>query len=413
MQGWRGFGRACFALVAVRLAAAEPPRNVILMVGDGMGPGQIEAASYFAHGAAGKLFMESLPNQAQVVTCPAYAVASNATAVSGGDPLPAYMAGMPPKVTDSAAAGTAMATGHKVYNGVLALALPGDSRRLPTILEQFKAAGKRTGLVTTSTLTDATPSAFGAHVKARAMNKEITAQYFAASRPNLLLGAADKGTNAWMRPLAGVAAGYLTVTNRTGMQAFVTATNDHRLGLFGVGPMCYEYDAIHHARKDFQIIPHLTEMTATALAVLTNAPAGFFLMIEGACIDKGCHVNHLGRAVHETIEFDKAVRQVAAWVRGRSDTLLLVVADHETGGLKVVKGKEAGKLPDVTWKAKQHTGANVRLFALGAGAERVSGTLDNTDVYRLMAGAYTAPFHYVPPLGGTVPPPPKAVDDKD
>ena len=370
-------------------AIAAPPANVILMIGDGMGPDHVRAASFFAQGKEGALFMESLPHHAKVTTCSFYAIPTNAN--------PATIA---PKVTDSAAAGTAIATGRKVYNGVLSVALPGDGAPLQTVLESAKAAGKKTGLVTTAHLTDATPSAFGAHEKARSMAKEIARDYLDKSRPNLLLGGPDKSKSVALTVDGGTAAGYKVVTDRTGLQALLADPPDHILGIFGAGgPMCYEFDHATTTRKEYDRIPHLSEMAKAALEILSKSEKGFFLMVEGACIDKASHGNHIERAVYETVEFDRAVRAVVEWAAKRDDTLVLVTADHETGGLKVTEGKAAGTIPTVSWSSKGHTSTDVPLWGMGPGSEKIAGLLDNTDVFRLASGTFEAPTRFTPPVG--------------
>jgi alkaline phosphatase len=358
---------------------------VILMIGDGMGAEHIKAAGLFANGSAGSLFMETLPQRAMVVTCPAY------TIVAGDESKPV-------KITDSAAAATAMATGRKVFNGVLSVALPGNGAPLRTVLEQVAETGRRTGIVTTSYLTDATPAAFGAHVKDRDMHREIATDYRKTSRPNVILGGASKEKKIPLTQEDGKAAGYRVVSDREGLRAAVKEGGEHLLGLFGPGPMCYEYDFVTTTRKDYDQLPHLSEMTMAALDLLGREPKGFFLMVEGACIDKASHKNQLERSVYETLEFDKAVQKVAQWAANRKDTLLIVTADHETGGLSTLKGRGKGKMPEVTWASFSHSGANVRLFAMGAGSEAIAGILDNTDVARLVLGTFTGPTRYTPPV---------------
>jgi alkaline phosphatase len=372
--------------------AGEVPRNVILMIGDGMGVEHIKAAGFFSSGKTGSLFMETLPRQAMVVTCPAYTV-------SAGD------APGPAKVTDSAAAASAMATGRKVYNGVLSVALPGDGAPLKTVLEQAAATGKRTGIVTTSYLTDATPAAFGAHVKDRDLHREIAVDFLNVSRPNVILGGASKKNKVPLTPETGKAAGYRVVSDRAGLAVVVKEGDAHVLGLFGVGAMCYEYDFATTTRKEYDTLPHLSEMTTAALDLLAGEPKGFFLMIEGACIDKASHNNQLERSVYETLEFDKAVQKAGQWAANRKDTLLIVTADHETGGLNTLKGNGKGRMPDVKWSGSSHSGANVPLFATGPGSEAIAGILDNTDVARLVQGTFTGPTRYTPPAalaGGSV-----------
>jgi alkaline phosphatase len=454
---------AALVVVAAGTLRAEPPRIVILMVGDGMGPEQMKAASLFVAGKEGALFLESLPQKAEVVTCPAYLVPppgvqwpvetkpsadakASADTKSGAGAKESSAKAKPKtvsKITDSAAAATAMAAGQKVYNGVLSVALPGDGKPLGTVLEQAAAQGKGTGIVTSSYLTDATPAAFASHARLRSLQKEIAAGML-HTRPNVMLGggpkpaappsvkpagtqaATDKEVLVEVKPAVsapkvpimtadeGKAAGFQVVTDRVSLEAVQAAAGGHVLGLFGLGPMCYEQLYLTKAKKDYDNLPHLSEMAMAALRLLSAEPKGFFLLIEGGCIDKACHVNKLAEAVQETIEFDKTVRQVAEWAAKRTDTLLLVTADHETGGLKVTAANGQGQLPDVKWAGKVHTGVNVRLFAQGPGSDAVKGTLDNTDLFRILTGTFTSPTVYRPAVSATpAPAPPVAETEKD
>ena len=152
-------------------------RNVILCIGDGMGFEQVRAAGCFANGAAGTLAFEGLPYQGQVTTRSANAA-----------------------VTDSAASATAMATGQKVDNGVISMAYPGNHGELETLLEFFRDRGKRTGLVTTTYMTHATPAAFGAHEPSRSNTSQIAADYLNQTLPTVLLGGGGNGmSRSWPR----------------------------------------------------------------------------------------------------------------------------------------------------------------------------------------------------------------------
>ncbi len=363
--------------------------NIVLMIGDGMGAEHVRAASLYAHGREGALFLESLPHRGEVVTTPAYRIPP------GSDLL-----ATPPKVTDSAAAGTAMATGHKVFNGVVSLALPGDGSPLETIVERFAREGRRVGIVTTAHLTDATPAAFVAHATNRNETVAIARQYLATTNVTVMLGGLDRNPKVPLRPGPATEAGWTVVTDRQELWAAVSNPPPRLLGLFGDGgPMCYEYDHAHTTRRDYERIPHLSEMAMAAARIVEQGGAGFFLMIEGANIDKAAHANHLPRTVYETIEFDRAVRQIVEWATTRGDTLVIVTADHETGGLRVVSPSGQGQMPEVTWSSRGHTGAKVRLWAVGPGAERVGGTWDNTDIWRFMTGAFDQPTVYTPEVG--------------
>jgi hypothetical protein len=141
----------------------------------------------------------------------------------------------------------------------------------------------------------------------------------------------------------------------------------------------YEYDYLTGTDDGYDTVPHLSEMVAKALDLLDDDPDGLFLMIEAGRIDHACHGNHLQRSIHETIELHRTVETVMAWARLRNDTLVLVTADHETGGLTVLENRGQGTWPLVTWSTTGHTGANVPAYAWGVTADLVAGTMDNTD----------------------------------
>ncbi len=312
-----------------------------------MGFEQVKAAGMYAHGTPGTLPFEAFPHRAEMTT---------------------HSADSP--VTDSAAAATALATGRKVDNGVISLARPGGGGELETLLEHFRDRGRRTGLVTTADVTHATPAAFGAHRPSRNDLSGIFADYLTVTRPNVLFG----GTGAGIPATSVAEAGYALVTDRAGMQALDPEAVAMVCGRFGEDHLPYEYDGLG-------ALPRLSEMTASALSMLGNRAEGFFLMVEGGRIDHAGHVNDIGRNVLETVGFSHTVRVVTDWARGRSDTLVLVTADHETGGLKVLQNNGRGSLPTVSWSTTGHTDARVPVYAWGANARNVSGVLDNTDLF--------------------------------
>jgi alkaline phosphatase len=322
------------------------PTNVIFCIGDGMGFEKVKAAGIYIHGEAGTLSFEAFPYQAEMTT---YSANSS--------------------TTDSAAAATAMATGFKVNNGVISTALPGDGRELYTLLEGFKDQGKSTGLVTTTFITHATPAAFGAHEPQRGNLAEIAGDYLNQTCPNVLLGGGGNG----MSETAAEAAGYTVVTDRNSLLSLDTETVTRVSGQFGDTNLPYEFDGLG-------ALPHLSEMATTALDILTKDPNGFFLMIEGGRIDHAGHSNDIQRNVFETIEFSKTVQVAFDWAKGRSDTLIIVTADHETGGLKVLENNGHGNFPTVSWSTGGHTTTNVPLYSWGVNAERISGVMDNTDL---------------------------------
>ncbi len=329
--------------------------NVILLIGDGMGHEQIRAAGMYAYGEEGTLVFESFPHQTRMTT---------------------YSADH--KITDSAAAATAMATGRKVNNGVISVARPGDESDVPTILEQMQSLKKSTGLVTTVPITHATPAGFGAHDGSRQSDWEIAKDYMERSRPEVLLGGGSIG----MAKVTADSSGYLFFRTAKALRNHDTEANERICGLFGI-EIPFESEGV----GDF---PHLSQMAEMALKVLDNDPDGFFLMIEGGKIDWACHDNHLPRTIGEIVEFERAVRVVLNWAKNRDDTLIVVTADHETGGLQVVRNNGIWNYPTVRWSTKGHTATKVPVYACGKSSELFVGLMDNTDIFHFILDAVTS-----------------------
>lgn len=343
-------------LFAVVAWAGDPPRNVIVLIGDGMGFEHVKAGGMYAHGAAGTLSFEALPYTGQITTNNAFGY-----------------------VTDSAAAGSAMATGFKTDSGVISQAYPARpgypiGSNLPTILELLAGQGKSTGLVTTSYITDATPAAFAAHTNSRADTSTIANWYLNLNRPNVLLGG---GTG--LSVATAQAAGYAVVQTTAALEAVDLNSTTYLSGQFS-GTMPYEADGLG-------AYPHLSQMTSTALDMLDNDPDGFFLMVEGGIIDHAAHSHDLWRMVPEVVEFSNAVQRVLDWALGRTDTLVIVTADHETGGLTVVANRGQGVLPTVTWSTTDHTSANVPVYAWGVNGNLFHGTMPNTSFFSIVQAA--------------------------
>lgn len=165
---------ALFSLFFAACGAAEPASfAVILCIGDGMGPGQEKAASYYLSGREGALSFHDFPVQTEISTFSANS-----------------------SVTDSAASATAIATGEKVNNGVISLKIPGDGSEIETILEYYQKQGKAVGLVTTAFITHATPAAFAAHVSSRGNYTEIGEDYFSKTLPHVLFGGGGNGVTS-------------------------------------------------------------------------------------------------------------------------------------------------------------------------------------------------------------------------
>jgi hypothetical protein len=167
-------------------------------------------------------------------------------------------------------------------------------------------------------------------------------------------------------------------------------------GQFGNTHLPYEYDGLGS-------LPHLSEMTSKALEILDNDPDGFFLMVEGGRIDHAGHANDIVRNVFETVEFSNAVEKAIDWAQKRADTLILVTADHETGGLAVLQNNGQGNFPDISWSTTEHTEQNVPVYAWGENAELVNGVWDNTDLFNVVIADTRSPtILFTSPADGTL-----------
>lgn len=356
----------------------EGAKNVILVVGDGMGATQRESIELASEGVHGTLVMDSLPHAGLVGT---------------------NSANTDQPVTDSAAAATAMASGVKTYNGRVGV----DTRNaaLLTVLERAKDAGKAAGIVTTSSVTDATPAAFAAHVDDRSQQQHIARQYLEASEPDVILGG---GRRFWVpteeedsEDLTKRAReqGYAYLTDRSTLNS---ASGPRLLGLFADGAM-YE-DAPEGQGGSYEPTVPLREMTQKAIEVLSEDPDGFFLLVEEEAIDAMGHDGNgtlmlkAGRALDQTVEIAKNFAQE------NGETLLIVVGDHECCGLAIEKPEEGGKAgpgedgPFPVADSDQrflldnstsgHTAVDVPLTAIGPGAERLDGSYENTFIHEVM-----------------------------
>ncbi len=364
------------------------PKNVILLIGDGMGFEHVKAAR---DAAGGHLNMDDVNDAAGRVT----------TNSADAD------------ITDSSSAATAMASGYKINNNVLGL-LP-DGTSVPTILELAEDKGMASGLVTTTQIAHATPAGFAAHVTHRNQFNKIAAQYFdnfaAKGKPiEVLMGGGQESFDnraAYYnktgksysddndtRNLLGefTAQGYQYAGNAAALSSVSAATCDKLLGLFHPNNgLTQETD-----RPADCLEPRLVDMTGKALEILNKDNDGFFVMIEGGQIDWASHANDFDNNIGETLAFDEAVEAALDFQAVHPDTLIIVTADHETGGLTY------NGLNDYSWSSKEHTAAMVPVMAEGPGADLFNGTIDNTDFARKIAHLLSLDKPLVLQRSGTV-----------
>jgi alkaline phosphatase len=332
-------------VVACSSLAATRPKNVILVIGDGMGPAHVTAARW------------SRGDKLQLLRMPVMALMATHCADEA--------------VTDSAAAASAFATGMKThYHGVSADA-KGQPRK--TVLEAAHEAGKATGLVTTTDFWDATPAVFAAHAVDRYKDAPSIARQMVASGADIILGGGIDDLGKEQLPtLDELKAGNRAVVlTRAELQA---SKAPRILGIFKTQSNDTEDPAAP-----------LHALAKWAIERLSADPDGFFLMIENEGIDSASHNNHARDVIKALQEYDAALAVALDFAAARGDTLVIAVGDHETGGLRIFQGREA-KRWRMEWSTIEHTGTSIPLFAFGPGAESFAGYIDNTDVGKKLLG---------------------------
>ena len=318
----------CSRLPAEARAPVERPRNVILLVADGMGDAHVKAFRTFADD-------EATPG-IELLDFERHRVGSVAT-----DSLPSPCNDLrrgpdcrldPYGVTDSAASATAYATGFDSVNGAIGVNEIGAP--METVLELAAKQGMATGLVSTSQITHATPASFAAHVRSRREYAAIADQLFDNQHEGLpmaqvLLGGGIRDLRRDDRDLVSefVAAGYEFVEDVEGMNA---AAGDRLLGLFAPIGLPRAWDRP-------ESVPSLLDMTRKALDVLNRDPDGFFLLIEGSQVDWSAHGHDIAGVVSEMSDFVPTIDAVLAFAEEAGDTLVVITADHETGGLSLAR----------------------------------------------------------------------------
>ncbi|MDO8137197.1 MAG: alkaline phosphatase [Candidatus Brocadiales bacterium] len=348
-----------FLLISSSIYAQARAKNIILFIGDGLGQAHVVAARVFAQGPEGRLNMETLEHSGYVTTFTSAEF-----------------------ITDSAAAGTALATGHKTKKGRLGQSTSGENYK--SILEIAKEMGKATGLVTTTEVTHATPAAFAAHETSRDSAQAIARDYLQGPRPEVIFGG---GSRFWPHELLNDARakGYTIINKKWELEHLDLTRVKKVLGTFTPGHLGFV------GERGLEE-PSLKEMSLKALELLDRDPEGFFLMIEGGRIDHAGHDNDIRKLIFEMMDFDEAVGAVLEWLKageGRTlETLVIVTSDHETGGLSIIGPErhlpKKGEIVQVYWGSSQHTAVDVPIWAQGPGSERVKGKMDNTEVFELM-----------------------------
>lgn len=337
-------------------AQSHPPRNVILMIGDGMGVAHVTSG----HTKKGQLELEQFRHLGLLLTH-AYG---------------------PDYITDSAAGATALSTGVTTRNGMIGMGP--DSSAVETVLERAHHLGKKTGIISVCSITHATPASFVAHVPSRTMHLEIAEQIATAAKADVLLGSGW----SWFLPKGegGRRTDGRNLLEEMRRSGFTVLLSDSAFRLHSadvprktIGLFAEEHVGSAQERK-----PSLAQMTEFALRSLSADSVGFFLMVEGSQIDWAAHDNRAEQVSEEMADFDDAIGIVMKFAALNPETLVLVTADHETGGFALVGGSSAERNLKGGFVTNDHTAAMVPLFAFGPGAERFTGIRPNRDVGRIL-----------------------------
>ena len=330
-------------------------KNIILMIGDGMGVSQVYAGITANHG---QLNIERCKNIGFIET------------YSASD-----------YITDSGASATGFSIGKKTYNG--ACGVNSDSLPEKSILEIAEEHGLSTGLVATSSITHATPAAFIAHQKSRYMYNEI-AEDFLKTDIDMFIGG---GKNDFMKRSDSIdlteklkEKGYKVLFE---MDDIKKVTSGKLAGLIADKHIPPYRDSTRILRGNM-----LPDATIVALNILSNNKKGFFLMVEGSQIDWGGHANNTEYIVAEMLDFDRAVGKVLDFAEKEGNTLVIITADHETGGMSINNGNFEQGTVDAGYTTHGHTGVMVPVFAFGPGAEKFGGIYENYDIFYKMMNAF-------------------------
>ena len=327
------------------------PKNIVLMIGDGMGVSQIYGGMTVSENP---LVFEQFKNIGFQKT---YS-------------KDAY-------ITDSGASGTAIATGKKTNNGHISVTPSG--KKLTTILELAERNGLATGLASTSSILHATPAAFIAHNKDRGKYSDLATdfletdidvfigggkKYFANREDGKNLTAQLKSNNYQV----------LSDINK------ITQVKEGKLAGFTAKGHNPGYS---DGRGDM-----LPKATQTALNILDNNQSGFFLMVEASQIDWGGHENNKEYIMEELLDFNRAVEKAMKFAKNNPETLVIVTGDHETGGMSLNGGDLQKDTIDAAFTTEGHTAEMLPVFAYGPGSEKFRGIYDNTDIFKKMKALY-------------------------
>jgi alkaline phosphatase len=320
----------------------KTPKNVILLIGDGMGVSHVHAG---LTANKGKLFLENFKHIG-------FANTSSANKY----------------VTDSAAGGTALSIGKKTTNGTIGM----DENKNPgkSILEEAEDKGLATGLVSTSAITHATPASFIAHQEKRNMYEEIAADFLKTDIDVFIGG----GYKHFTERKDG-----RNLVEELKQKGYRVEQDINSIKKVKEGKLAGLTAPGHNGRME-ERGDMLPVATNTAINILSNNKKGFFLMVEGSQIDWGAHAGSTIYIVEDMFDFDRTIGVVLEFASKNKETLVIVTSDHETGGMAIVDGNYETGMVKGEFPTGSHTGVMVPVFAYGPGAEKFTGFMDNTDI---------------------------------
>lgn len=316
-------------------------KNIILMIGDGMGLAQVNAAIISSEK---QLSFEKFPFTGFVNTKSANR-----------------------KITDSAAGGTAIATGKKTKNGMIGMNQ--DSIAVPSILEQLYDMGMKTGIITTCAITHATPAAFIAKNINRNHYEEIAMDFANTTNLDLMIGG---GKDHFCKRQDSL--NLFEEMSQNGWEIFDSIqTPQNKESNIGIIISNEHPKTIKEGRGNY--LPNAVDFALNQL----NNPNGFFLMVEGSQIDWACHANDTEYLLNEMNDFNNAIEVALNFAQINPNTLIIVTADHETGGLTMgPDSTNSTRTMEFKYATSNHSGIMVPIFAVGPGAEQFTGIMDNT-----------------------------------
>lgn len=332
----------------------NPPRNIILLIGDGMGLTQISAGMYTN---GNKLNLEQFP-----VIGLHKSYASNDL------------------ITDSAAGATAFACGVKTFNG--AIGVNPDTTAVKTILEEAEERNMATGLVATSSITHATPASFIAHVPSRNMYEEIAA-YFLDTEIDFFIGGGKKYFDQREKDERNL---YAELESKGYMVSDFSKDKLEKTSVdYNKNFAYFTADAEPEKAKEGRDYLEAAGRLAPRF-LKEHTGTGFFLMIESSQIDWGGHANDSDYIVSEMIEFDRMIGDILAFAKEDEETLVILTADHETGGYSINQGSQMDSLV-TAFTTDKHTGVLIPVFAYGPGSKLFAGIYENTAIHEKMRAA--------------------------